>query len=85
MSVLNRGGAHAHTLFISNFYRHVAFKNLREAAQRKQAEYDELLARYRRLEEISKDKDREVLAMKTDCAFLDPRLFVSPPPPEDQG
>lgn len=62
----------------SDFYRHVAFNNLRESQHRTQQEIDELKTKYRRLEEAVKDKDREVLAMKTDCALLDDSRYVYP-------
>lgn len=58
------------TSFTSDFYRHAAFANLREAHRKTTAELDELQTRYRRLEEAVKDKDRDLLAMKTDCALL---------------
>lgn len=65
-------------LLTSDFYRSTAFNNLREAGQRTQAELDELRTRHRQLEETVKDKDREVLSMKTDCALLEEPRYVFP-------
>lgn len=56
--------------FTSDFYRHAAFANLREAHRKTTAELDELRTKHRRLEEAVRDKDRDLLAMKTDCALL---------------
>ncbi|PSR85620.1 hypothetical protein BD289DRAFT_453226 [Coniella lustricola] len=45
---------------------HLAFKNMRESNQKTQQELDELRTKHRKLEEAVKDKDRDMLAMKTD-------------------
>ncbi|KAF3766251.1 hypothetical protein M406DRAFT_351398 [Cryphonectria parasitica EP155] len=50
----------------SDFYRHVAFQNLRESNHKTQQDLDELRTKLRKLEEAAKDKDRDMLAMKTD-------------------
>lgn len=54
----------------SHFYRSVAFNNLRASQHKIQQELKALESKYRKLEESVKDKDRENLAMKTDCALL---------------
>lgn len=72
------------TSLTSDFYRHVAFNNLRESQHKTQQEIDELKNKYRRLEEAVKDKDREVLAMKTDCALLEDSRYVYPGEYESQ-
>lgn len=62
------------TVLTSNYYRHVAFANLRSQYAEASKELAELKVQNRKLEEVAKDKDREMLAMKTDCALLeDPR------------
>lgn len=53
-----------------DFYRSVAFNNLRASQHKAQQELKDLESKYRKLEESIKDKDRENLAMKTDCALL---------------
>lgn len=55
----------------SDFYRSVAFNNLRASQHKAQQDLKELESKYRKLEETIKDKDRENLAMKTDCALLE--------------
>lgn len=55
----------------SDFYRSVAFNNLRTSQHKAQQELKDLESKYRKLEESIKDKDRENLAMKTDCALLE--------------
>lgn len=67
----------------SDFYRHVAFNNMREAVHRAQAELEELRVKYRRLEEAVKDKDREALALRTDCALLEDSRYVFPGEDDD--
>lgn len=68
----------------SDFYRHVAFNNMREAVRRAQAELEELRVKYRRLEEAVKDKDREALALRTDCALLEDPRYVFPGEDDDE-
>lgn len=60
----------------SDFHRHAAFQNLREAHHKTQTELDELKTKFRRVEETVRDKDRDILAMKTDCTLLIPDLHA---------
>lgn len=55
----------------TDFYRHLAFQNLRESNSRTQKELDQLKTQYRTLEDSVKDKDRDMLSMKTDCMLLE--------------
>lgn len=59
------------TALTTDYYRHAAFQTLRESTSKVQKELDELKAANRKLEESIKDKDRDMLAMKTDCMLLD--------------
>lgn len=59
------------SMLTSDFYRSAAFNNLRISQQKAQQELNDLESKYRKLEEAIKDKDRENLAMKTDCALLE--------------
>ncbi|CAN8103499.1 unnamed protein product [Discula destructiva] len=59
----------------SEFYRSVAFNNLRTSQHKAQQELSELENKYRKLEESVQDKDRENLAMKTDCALLEDSCY----------
>lgn len=67
----------------SDFYRHVAFQNMREASRKTQQELDELRTKILKVEEAVKDKDREILAMKTDCALLDDPRYSFPGEDDD--
>ncbi|KUI58645.1 Girdin [Cytospora mali] len=63
-------------ILTSTYYRHVAFSNLRNQYSQASKELAELKVQNRKLEEVAKDKDRDMLAMKTDCALLeDPRYY----------
>lgn len=55
----------------ADFYRSVAFSNLRESHSNMEKELKSLENKYRKLEEAVKDKDRENLAIKTDRALLE--------------
>lgn len=59
------------SILTSNYYRHVAFSNLRQQYSEASKELAEIKVQNRKLEEVAKDKDRDMLAMKTDCALLE--------------
>jgi protein HOOK3 len=59
------------SVLTSDYYRHIAFSNLRQQYSEASKELAELKIQNRKLEEVAKDKDRDMLAMKTDCALLE--------------
>ncbi|ROW04379.1 hypothetical protein VSDG_01196 [Cytospora chrysosperma] len=54
------------SVLTSDYYRHIAFSNLRQQYSEASKELAELKVQNRKLEEVAKDKDRDMLAMKTD-------------------
>lgn len=59
----------------TDYYRHLAIQTLRESNSKTQKELDDLKTTFRKLEETIKDKDRDMLSMKTDCMLLvDPQF-----------
>lgn len=66
--VLTFGSLNALT---TDYYRQSAIQAMREANAKTQKELDELKITNRKLEESIKDKDRDMLAMKTDRTLLD--------------
>lgn len=54
----------------TDYYRHLAIQTLRESNSKTQKELDELKVTLRKLEEATKDKDRDMLSLKTDCMLI---------------
>lgn len=54
----------------TDYYRHLAIQAMRESNSKTQKELDELRTTFRTLEESVKDKDRDMLSMKTDRMLL---------------
>jgi protein HOOK3 len=55
----------------SDYNRHVAYNSMREQLAQATRDIDELKHQYRKLEEQAKDKDREILSMRTDRALTE--------------